>query len=70
MCIFAHICLCLCICVGTHFCLYKSSFFNCLFCRYLGCDLLVWHCYLDSILAFSFEFQNLNRAIVQKPLIN
>ena len=25
-----------------------------------GCYLLVWHCFLGSILAFSFKFQNLN----------
>ena len=38
----------------------------CLSCRYLGCYLLVWHCYLGSILAFSFEFQNLNTTICTK----
>ena len=46
--------------VGTHFCLYKSYLFNCLSCRYLGCYLSVWHCYLGSILAFSFEIVKLN----------
>ena len=45
------------VCVGTHFCLYKSYLVNCLSCRYLGCYLLVWHCYLGSILAFSFEVE-------------
>ena len=46
--------------VGTHFCLYKSYLFNRLSCRYLGCYLSVWHCYLGSILAFSFEIVKLN----------
>ena len=46
--------------VGTHFCLYKCYLFNCLSCRYLGCYLSVWHCYLGSILAFSFEIVKLN----------
>ena len=45
------------VCVGTHFCLNKSYLVNCLSCRYLGCYLLVWHCYLGSILAFSFEVE-------------
>ena len=48
------------ICVGTHLCVYKSYLFNCLSCRYLGCCLSGWHCYLGSIPAFSFEFLNLN----------
>ena len=52
--------------VGTLFYLYKSYLFNCLSCRYLGCYLLVWHCYLGSILAFSFESQNLNTIICKK----
>ena len=38
----------------------------CLSCRYLGCYLLIWHCYLGSILAFSFKFQNLNLTICTK----
>ena len=42
----------------------------CLSCRYLGCYLLVWHCYLGSILAFSFEFQNLNTIICIKTSNN
>ena len=42
----------------------------CLSCRCLDCYLLVWYCYLGSILAFSLEFQNLNTTIVQNPLIN
>ena len=46
--------------VLVHTCLYKSHFFNCLSCRYLGCYLLVWYCYLRSILAFSFKFLNMN----------
>ena len=66
MCVCAHICLCLCMCWYTFFYLYKSYLFNCLSCRYLGCYLLVWHCYLGSILAFSFEFQNLNTKIRTK----
>ena len=57
---------CLYICVGTHFCLYKSYLFNCFSCRCLGCYLLVWHCYLGSILAFSFEFLNSNTTICTK----
>ena len=54
------------VCVGTHFCLNKSYLFNCLSCRYLGCYLLVWHCYLCSILAFSFEIVNLNTTTCTK----
>ena len=57
ICIF--ICASLCVCFGTNFCLYKSYIFNCLSCRYLGCYLLVWHCYLGSILALSFEIVKL-----------
>ena len=66
MCIIASICLCLSRCVATHFYLYKSSLFNCFSCRYLGCYLLVWHCCLGSIVAFFFEFQNLNTTIFAK----
>ena len=40
---------CVYLCVGTLFYLYKSYLFNWLFCRYLGCYLLVWHCYLGCI---------------------
>ena len=54
------------VCVGTHFCLNKSYLFNCLSCRYLDCYLLVWHCYLCSILAFSFEIVNLNTTTCTK----
>ena len=57
------------VCVGTHFCLYESYLFNCLSCRYLGCYLLVWHCYLGSILAFSFEFLNLNTTTCTKSSV-
>ena len=57
ICIF--ICASLCVCFGTNFCLYKSYIFNCLSCRYLGCYLLVWHYYLGSILALSFEIVKL-----------
>ena len=57
---------CLYTCVGTHFCLYKSYLFNCFSCRYLGCYFLVWHCYLGSILAFSFEFLNSNTTTCTK----
>ena len=66
MCIYIHVCssvyiyASLYVCVGTHFCLYKSYLVNCLSCRYLGCYLSVWHCYLGSILAFSFEIVKLN----------
>ena len=58
VCVF--ICASLYVCVGTHFCLYESYLFNCLSCRYLGCYLSVWHCYLGSILAFSFEIVKFN----------
>ena len=58
ICIF--ICASLYVCARTHFCLYKSYLFNCLSCRYLGCYLSVWHCYLGNILAFSFEIVKLN----------
>ena len=59
-----NLCLCMCWYIYTHFYLYNK----CLSCRWhdLGCCLLVWHCYLGSILAFSFEFQNLNRTICTK----
>ena len=58
MLVFTHLCLYLCICVCTCFNVCMKLFVNCLFCRYLGCYLWwVWHCYLGSILAFSFGFQ-------------
>ena len=66
ICICIYVCICLCLCVGTLFYLYKSYLFECLSCRYLGCYLLVWHCYLGSVLAFSFKFQNLNTKICTK----
>ena len=76
ICIFVcvYICVCsyvyiyasLCVCVGTHFCLHKSYLFNCFSCRYHGCYVLVWHCYLGSILAFSFEILNLNTTACTK----
>ena len=58
ICIF--ICASLYVCVCTHFCLYENYLFNYLSCRHLGCYLLVWHRYLGSILAFSFEIVKLN----------
>ena len=73
MCVCVHICLCLMCCyIYTLFYLYKSYLFKCLSCRWrdLGCYLLVWHCYLGSILAFSFEFQNLNTTICTKTSNN
>ena len=63
---YVHIYACVYVCVGTHFCLHKSCLFSCLSRRYLGCYLLVWHCYVGSILAFSFEFQNSNTIICTK----
>ena len=57
---------CLYVGAGTDFCLYKSYLLNCLFCRYLGCYLSVCHCYLGSILSFSFEFLNLNTTTCTK----
>ena len=54
------------VCVGTLFYQYKSYLFKCLSCRYLGCYLVVWLCYLGSVLPFSFEFQNLNTTIFTK----
>ena len=62
VCIYA----CVYVCVGTLSYLCKSYLFKCLSSRYLGCYLVVWHCYLGSILAFSFKFQNLNTAICTK----
>ena len=68
--IYAYMCIYLlmtiCACAGTHFCLYKSTLFICLSCRYLGCYLSVWHYYLGSILAFSSEFHNLTTTISTK----
>ena len=70
-----YLCICIFVCVYIYACASVQYIFvsmyvlvhtvicikvNCLSCRYLGCYLLVWHCYLSSILAFSFEFQNLN----------
>ena len=69
-----YLCTCIFVCVNIYVCesvcryacvyllfyLYKSYLFNCLSCRYLGCYLSVWHCYLGSILAFSFEIVKLN----------
>ena len=72
MCIYIHVCssvyiyASLYVCVGTHFCLYKSYLVNCLSCRYLGCYLSVWHCYLGSILAFSFKIVKLDTTICTK----
>ena len=72
VCVYIYVCSCvyiyasLCVCVGTHFCLHKSYLFNCFSCRYLGCYVLVWHCYLGSILAFSFEILNLNTTACTK----
>ena len=68
VCVNIYICesVCRSACVYLLFCLYKSYLFNCLFCRYVGCYLLIWHCYLGSIVAFSFEFQNLNTNICTK----
>ena len=64
VCIYIYICIfifaSLYVCVDTHFCLCKSYLFNCLPCRYLGYYLSVWHCFLGSILAFSFEIVKLN----------
>ena len=59
LCIF--ICASLYVCDGTHFCWYKGNLFYCLSCRYLGCYLSVWHCYLGSILASSFEIVKLKK---------
>ena len=36
------------VCVGTLFYLCKGYLFKCLSCTYLGCYLVVWHCYLGS----------------------
>ena len=44
----------------------KSYLFNFLSCRYLGCHLSVWHCYLGNILAFSFKIIKLNTATCTK----
>ena len=72
MCVYIYVCssvclyACLYVGVGTHFCLYKSYLLNCLSCRYLGCYLSVRHCYLGSILSFSFEFLNLNTTTCTK----
>ena len=72
MCIYIHVCssvyiyASLYVCVGTHFCLYTSYLVNCLSCRYLGCYLSVWHCYLGSILAFSFKIVKLDTTICTK----
>ena len=68
--IYIYICIFICaslyVCVGTHFFLYKSYLFNYLPCRYLGCYLSIWHCYLSSILAFSFEIVKLNTTTDKK----
>ena len=40
---------CLYVWVGTYFCFYKSYYY-----------VLVWHCYLVSVIPFSFEILNLN----------
>ena len=72
VCVYIYVCAsvrvyaCVYVCAGTLFYLYKSYLFKCLSCRYLGCYLLVWHYYLGSIVAFSFEFQNLNTTICTK----
>ena len=57
------------VCVGTHFCLHKIYLVNCLSCRYLGCYLSVWHCYLGCILAFSFKIVKLNTTTCTNPLL-
>ena len=78
VCIYVYVYLYVCIYMYVHLCTYMlvsmyvlvhtviSIKVICLSCRYLGCYLLVWHCYLGSILAFSFEFQNLNTTICTK----
>ena len=60
VCASVHIYACVYVCVGTLFYLYKSYLFRCLSGRYLDIYLV------DSILAFSFEFQNLNITICTK----
>ena len=70
VCVYIYICIfifaSLYVCVDTHFCLCKSYLFNCLSCRYLGCYLSVWHCYLGCILAFSFKIVKLNTTTCTK----
>ena len=72
VCVYIYVCASVCIyacvyvCVGTPFYLYKSYLFKRLSSSYLGYYLMVWHWYLVSILAFSFQFQNLNATICTK----
>ena len=78
ICIYVYVYLYVCICMYVHLCTYilvsmyvlVHTFICikviCLSCRYLGCWLLVWHCYLARILAISFEFQKLNTTICTK----
>ena len=71
----------ICICVYIYVCssLYIYAFFMyllvhtfvcikviCLSYRYLGCCFSVWHCYLGSTLAFSFEIVQLNTTTCTK----
>ena len=71
--------ICMCVYIYVHLCTYMlvSMYvlvhaFICIKVIYLfvllGCDFLVWYCYLGSILAFSFEFQNFNTTICTKTL--
>ena len=64
--VYLHIYMLLSVYVLVHFCLYRRYLVNCLPCRYLGCYLSVWHCYLGIILAFSFEIVKLNTTICTK----
>ena len=66
VCAFVHVYACVYVCVGTLSYLYISYLSKCLSCRDLVWYLLVWHCNLGSILAFSFEFQKLNTTICTK----
>ena len=77
ICIFCiFVCVCIYVCASVHIYIFVSMYVLvhtvicikviCLPCRYLGGYLLVWHCHLGSILALSFEFQNLNTTISTK----
>ena len=68
MCIYMYVHLCSYIIVSMYVLVHTVIYIKviCLSCRYLSCYLLVWHYYLGSILAFSFEFQNLNTTICTK----
>ena len=63
------ICMYICMCVYIYIYVYSSvllSMYVLVHIFFLGCYLSIWHCYLSSILAFSFEIVKLNTTTDKK----